>query len=481
VKESKLNLQGMSALDEQDNWVFVEPVVAAPFREGVRTSTLYAVEQLPSRLRLIEEERRRVAKELHDEILPLIARLSRYVQACKDESLCTLLNILHKTIADFRDLLSELHPVDLEELGLLSALQTICTRYARQKGFCIIFVPLGDEENVDVLNALCLFRAVQCILKNFCSSQNDILVVTCDLAESQSITFRCVDKRVESVDWLKPSDESEDSSFRAWCHAIEADVLSFDESLQIPVDLSIQFDPAPHASVDAYFFGGSSFPRAHFSEFTFAPSDNLNTPSPLDAALIVELERERITNQISDMVLPDFESLQNELCNLPMNSFCSNISQQLSAIEKGLQQLLIGSYPGFIVELCLADCIRNLVDNFAKTTGIKISFENQEDFSELSMPLESKFALYRITQEALNNIEKHSFASHAKVLLRFAEDRITLLVEDNGKGMNSERNSNGRGLRYLQDRASSIHATIAMSAAKTYESGTAVLVSISCG
>jgi signal transduction histidine kinase len=90
----------------------------------------------------IEAERRRVAKDLHDEILPALARLIRSIQGLNsnsnhsDETNSQIVENLHDTVAAFRDLLGELHPVDLEELGLVPALSNLCCigRFKRRCG-----------------------------------------------------------------------------------------------------------------------------------------------------------------------------------------------------------------------------------------------------------------------------------------------------------------------------------------------------------
>ena len=92
---------------------------------GTRWSTEARAIQYDFEFKAVEQERRRVAKELHDEILPLLARLIRSIQSGEKFVANSLLDEVHSAIGAFRDLLGELHPVDLEELGLVSAIDNI--------------------------------------------------------------------------------------------------------------------------------------------------------------------------------------------------------------------------------------------------------------------------------------------------------------------------------------------------------------------
>lgn len=436
--------------------------------EDVLASPMLVVDQLPIALQAIEKERRRVAKELHDEILPLIARLSRFVQSSKEGSLARLLQVLHGTIADLRDLLGELHPVDLEEIGLVSALHTICTRYARKSGLCILFVPLGGEEGLEFRDALCLHRAVQDILRRFCRSQNDILVISCDLSDQPLINIRCIDKRVASADWLNVHSRNEDRNdgitYHQWCSAIGADVKRdvSEDSTQAPYDLTIRLSKSI----------GHSIPCA--------VRDSLDGASSgwVDADDAVLDERSRISDQIAANVLLNFKVLRKELCAIQDPTICTAIANQLGEIERGLHQLMMGAYPDYLIDLPLSDCFRILLDEFEKGTGIVSSFESRGLENPIELGFESKLALYRITQESLNNIEKHSGASHAKVLLGYRDNQLFLVVEDNGVGMGQSFNSNCRGLRNVRDRAVEINAKVSVTSTNSYSTGTSIALSI---
>jgi signal transduction histidine kinase len=78
-------------------------------------------------------------------------------------------------------------------------------------------------------------------------------------------------------------------------------------------------------------------------------------------------------------------------------------------------------------------------------------------------PPNVKLALYRIAQEALNNIAKHAGATQVAVALHRMPDRITLAIQDNGRGFDLDSVSAARlGLSFMRERAEKIGAQLAV-------------------
>jgi signal transduction histidine kinase len=69
---------------------------------------------------------------------------------------------------------------------------------------------------------------------------------------------------------------------------------------------------------------------------------------------------------------------------------------------------------------------------FGKHTGIKTYFIEQE--IELELPPETSINLFRIFQESMTNIARHSGATEVKVNMRYEDGKIELTIEDNGRG-----------------------------------------------
>jgi signal transduction histidine kinase len=97
--------------------------------------------------------------------------------------------------------------------------------------------------------------------------------------------------------------------------------------------------------------------------------------------------------------------------------------------------------------------LENLIEEFKRTTGIEIESEI-ELFSSLSGEMTT--ALYRVVQEALTNISKHSEATQVVLSLKENEMKIYLQVEDNGRGFNPADNTTGFGLQGMRERVGAL-------------------------
>jgi signal transduction histidine kinase len=73
------------------------------------------------------------------------------------------------------------------------------------------------------------------------------------------------------------------------------------------------------------------------------------------------------------------------------------------------------------------------VEGFAKRSGIQTGVEMPEDLGRLPSSLE--LALFRVLQESLTNVHRHSKSKKADVSLRWSEDKVVLRVRDYGKGI----------------------------------------------
>jgi len=109
--------------------------------------------------------------------------------------------------------------------------------------------------------------------------------------------------------------------------------------------------------------------------------------------------------------------------------------------------------PGVLDDLGLGPAIKALADDFHIRTGIEARFETVVFRNRLDQ--DAKIALYRIAQEALTNIERHSGASRVEIDLRGHTRGATLRISDDGCGIDAARataRAGGLGLRNMQER-----------------------------
>lgn len=437
----------------------------------------------------IEQERRRVAKELHDEILPSLSRLIRSIESlCLSAKADTLIAAVRKAIGAFRDLLGELHPVDLEELGLIPALSNICKRYARMTRRAIVFASEIEECNLSELQQLCIYRALQSTLKLFVDSENDILLVTCDRSGERSIiAARCIDKRVSSADWLS-ADRPEFEAFETWCAMAGAEWKIGDNYLgDFPCDLVISVtNSLPPKGDVSELIGELAQARLHELDTIMAMAQEewvelINRDCSLFRKLAVEVERNRISEEISRAIVPHFQRIRQLADRAKAEAVRSDVDERMSSIETGLNGIMSELHPRLLAEAGLLPSIRTLVDRFKhasliETTIISNMWANEVD----EIPMESKFAIYRVAQEALNNIEKHSGATRALITIVFQSGELLVRIEDNGKGFRGSKSTLSRGLKNIHDRAREIGASVSWDESASFMSGTLVTISLHC-
>jgi len=113
----------------------------------------------------------------------------------------------------------------------------------------------------------------------------------------------------------------------------------------------------------------------------------------------------------------------------------SQVEQCLQLSEEAIREVRTIAYllyPPMLEELGLNSAIPWYLEGFSKRSEIKISFETQPDFARL--PRAAELALFRVLQESLTNVHRHSGSKSAKIRL-FEEDGLVVLeVEDDGKG-----------------------------------------------
>lgn len=103
-------------------------------------------------------------------------------------------------------------------------------------------------------------------------------------------------------------------------------------------------------------------------------------------------------------------------------------------------------------DLGLIESINELINTFVRTKTLTIEFEHIE-FDEEVLPENLKLSLFRIIQEQLNNIIKHSGAKNVHIRLLNTTDEFILTIADDGKGFNTGNIRKGTGILTIKNRA----------------------------
>ncbi len=124
-----------------------------------------------------------------------------------------------------------------------------------------------------------------------------------------------------------------------------------------------------------------------------------------------------------------------------------NIISAITEIRKLSQSLMIPS----LEDLGLLDSIEDLVESINATKKIHAVFIH-EKIDESVLNENQKLTLFRITQEALNNIVRHANATRTTIELTNNNNRVQLTIRDNGKGFDSFSAKKGAGLNNIRNR-----------------------------
>ncbi|MCU1327356.1 MAG: integral rane sensor signal transduction histidine kinase [Bryobacterales bacterium] len=113
-------------------------------------------------------------------------------------------------------------------------------------------------------------------------------------------------------------------------------------------------------------------------------------------------------------------------------------------------------HPVVLDEVGLEGAFDDYLPGFEKRTGIEIHYQKKGEPRELDRDV--TIHLYRVMQEALNNVAKHSGSKTARVRLEYGRETVTLEIADRGRGLGKTRG--GLGMVSMRERAGMVHGNI---------------------
>ncbi len=186
-------------------------------------------------------------------------------------------------------------------------------------------------------------------------------------------------------------------------------------------------------------------------------------------------ERRKIARDLHDSTGQDLVALTTTLSQLRemiprSNKKLRKAIQQCHAIsDRSLREVRTLSYllhPPLLDESGLEDAICHFADGFSQRTGIRVDIDVSPNFGRYSQEIE--LGLFRVVQESLTNIQRHSGSETAAIKLIREPDSLRLTVMDKGKGMaRGNRKQNGRacviagvGIPSMEERAKQVGGSL---------------------
>ncbi len=175
-----------------------------------------------------------------------------------------------------------------------------------------------------------------------------------------------------------------------------------------------------------------------------------------------EKERSRVARELHDSVGQKLMLLSKTTKNLGNE----NAEQLASSTLEEVRTISRGLHPSNLERLGLTTAINALIYDINANTDL--FFTEEIDNIDNLLSQETELHIYRIIQESLSNIVKHSEAKAVKMEIQKKENSIDVLVSDNGKGFDFESKyaNMSLGLKTLFERAKIIGAQMSLNSVK---------------
>jgi PAS domain S-box-containing protein len=173
-------------------------------------------------------------------------------------------------------------------------------------------------------------------------------------------------------------------------------------------------------------------------------------------------ERHRISRELHDdiaqrlsLLTLDLDVLSQEMTSQPQSlARIVKLRSDTEELATDVHQLSHQLHSSKLQHLGLGAALKDLCKNLSEQQGLKIDFGADARLS--SLPSEVELCLFRIAQESLNNVLKHSRSSRAQVQLSEIDGIVQLKVSDEGIGFSSKNPSDGIGLDSMRERLKAV-------------------------
>ena len=188
-----------------------------------------------------------------------------------------------------------------------------------------------------------------------------------------------------------------------------------------------------------------------------------------------EIERRRIARDLHDnlgqrltALRLKLEALMGKCAGRP--GLCEEVGraqEMLRQLDSEVDFIAWELRPAGLDEVGLAAALENFVREWSEHYGLKADYQSTGLGGSRLAP-EVEVNLYRIMQEALNNVYKHAAASRVGVLVERRDDQLVLIVEDDGRGITQDGAADrdrGMGLLSMRERAAQVGGTLEIESA----------------
>lgn len=179
-----------------------------------------------------------------------------------------------------------------------------------------------------------------------------------------------------------------------------------------------------------------------------------------------EKERQRLSRELHDGIGQYLVSVKMQLESLLYQDE-KDVKEQLSKIRTDFDKIVDeirrisnNLMPSVLEAFGIVFAIRNLCVETSDHTGLQISLDFKGDFESLNKTI--KTYIFRIAQEALNNIVKHAGAKRVELFLIRQREEVLFKIRDDGKGFNLQeiKSGSGHGMNNMRERVNLLNGSI---------------------
>jgi two-component system sensor histidine kinase UhpB len=174
-----------------------------------------------------------------------------------------------------------------------------------------------------------------------------------------------------------------------------------------------------------------------------------------------ESERLRIAQELHDQIGQELTAALLLLSRLQarapeeLGPAVLDVQNSIRASLEDVRRIAIELRPEALEDLGLGSALAVLCDRFAQQSGLDVSCRIDQPLPDLSP--QTELVIYRVAQEALTNVARHSGSDWAELSLQPGEGQVVLIVRDHGRGLNNGHAS-GSGMRGMRERAGLVGA-----------------------
>jgi signal transduction histidine kinase len=195
-----------------------------------------------------------------------------------------------------------------------------------------------------------------------------------------------------------------------------------------------------------------------------------------------EAEQRRLARELHDetaqaltSILLGLKRIEDIAESAAVRGAVTELRESVVSALQDVRRLAVELRPRALDDFGLVPALERLTSGMAEDTGLAVDLEAR--LREERLPEEIETTLYRVIQQALNNVVKHASAAHVSVVLAQRNGVVTAIIEDDGRGFTpGEETERGVGLLGMRERVALVEGRLTVESSKG--AGTTLVIEV---